>query len=230
MLMQQVEPIPAADRSDSIAAAIAHEVNNLLTPVIGLADLLEHTGGDADIRDRLIERAVERCQRAVAICGLLVDLQKDGSSASPRCSLANTLSAAIDAARPKADSAGVRLECSFDDTGSVDAPATAVEHIILNLLLNAIAASPPGSSVTVTAGYTPPSTWRRALWTLHVGDRGGGLEPRVAAAINQGRHPAGSSGIGLAVVRLLCQRWDGRISVDSEVDLGTTFHVELPAA
>lgn len=55
---------------------LLHEVNNLLTPVVGLADLLEHTGCDDELRDQLVKQAVDRCQRAVAICDLLVNLAK----------------------------------------------------------------------------------------------------------------------------------------------------------
>lgn len=218
-----------ADASGSIAAAIAHEVNNLLTPVIGLADLLEHTDGDEAIKDQLIERAVERCQRAVAICGLLVDLTKDAPDSSPTCTLSECLAAAVSTAQTKAGQAGVRLECGFDEPGELALPPAVVEHILLNLLLNAIAASSAGSVVTMTASYAPGSAWRRAVWSVRVEDRGRGLEARSVASINRGGLPTGSPGIGLAVVRLLCQRWGGQLSVTSELGIGTTFHVELPA-
>ncbi|UYV12320.1 MAG: HAMP domain-containing histidine kinase [Phycisphaera sp.] len=226
---RELDTTVEADTSGSIAAAIAHEVNNLLTPVIGLADLLEHTEGDETIKDQLIERAVERCQRAVAICGLLVDLTKDAPSSSPTCSLSDCLVAAISTAQTKAEDAGVRLECGFNEPGELALPPAVVEHILLNLLLNAIAASKSGSSVAVTAGYAPGSSWRRAAWSIWVEDRGRGLEARSVSSINRGGLPTGSPGIGLAVVRLLCQRWGGQLSVISELGIGTTFHVELPA-
>lgn len=229
-MRSQLAPTPPSTPGDSIAAAIAHEVNNLLTPVIGLADLLEHTGGDAEIRDQLIERAVERCQRAVAICGLLIDLAKDGPDGAPTVPLASALSAALEAASTRANRADVRMECGFDEPGEVSVPGAAVEHIVLNLLLNAITASPPGGTVTVSASYAPGSAWRSAVWRLRVVDRGPGLEGRSVAAINQGGLPAGSTGIGLAVVRMLCRRWGGRLEAESEPGVGTTFHVELPAA
>jgi signal transduction histidine kinase len=219
----------SADTSGSIAAAIAHEVNNLLTPVIGLADLLEHTGGDEAIRDQLIERAVDRCQRAVAICGLLVDLTKDGPLDAPTSSLKDCLAAAISTAQTRAADAGVELECGFDEPGQLAVPAAVAEHIVLNLLLNAVAASPAGSKVGVTAGYAPASAWSRAMWSIWVEDHGRGLEARSVASINRGGLPTGSPGIGLAVVRLLCQRWGGKLFVRSELGVGSTFHVELPA-
>lgn len=225
----ELDTAPFADTSGSVAAAIAHEVNNLLTPVIGLADLLDHTEGDEAIKDQLIERAVERCQRAVAICGLLVDLTKDVQASSPTCSLAACFKAAVSTAQTKADAAGVRLECGFDEPGDLALPPAVVEHILLNLLLNATAASPAGSVVSVTAGYAPGSSWRRAAWSIWVEDHGRGLDARSVASINRGGLPTGSPGIGLAVVRLLCQRWGGQLSVTSELGVGTTFHVELPA-
>lgn len=215
---------------DSIAAAIAHEVNNLLTPVVGLADLLAHTKGDEDVKEQLIERAVERCQRAVAICSLLVDLTKHGDDHAPTAPLAKCLASAIDTATERAADAGVGLECGYDEVGDLAVPAAVVEHIVLNLILNAIAASPPGTVVTVSAGFRPASAWRPAAWMIWIDDHGRGFDARSVASINQGGLPHGSRGIGLAVVRMLCQRWGGRLRVESELGKGTTFHVELRAA
>eukprot|EP01025_Chloroclados_australasicus_P018350 TRINITY_DN19573_c0_g1_i1.p2 TRINITY_DN19573_c0_g1~~TRINITY_DN19573_c0_g1_i1.p2 ORF type:complete len:112 (-),score=21.05 TRINITY_DN19573_c0_g1_i1:26-361(-) len=95
MERELTEPVREAEAGEWIAAAIAHEVNNLLTPVVGLADLLEHTAGDEEVRDQLIERAVDRCQRAVAICSLLVDLTKHGHGEEPKASLQAALDAVV---------------------------------------------------------------------------------------------------------------------------------------
>lgn len=228
--MEREADIKAVDASDSIAAAIAHEVNNLLTPVIGLADLLEHSGGDAGVRDQLIERAVERCQRAVAICGLLLDVAKHGENEAPACNLSDVLRSAADTALSRAEEAGVLIECGLDEPGSLGVPGTVAEHILLNLILNAISASHAGTRVSITARYTPASSWQSAYWRVDIVDRGAGLDARSVAAVNQGGLPVGSKGIGLAVVRLLCERWGGRLSVQSELGAGSVFHVELPAA
>ena len=218
------------DGSESIAAAIAHEVNNLLTPVIGLADLLEHTEGDPSIRDQLIERAVDRCQRAVAICALLLDLTKEHAGEDARCDISALMATTSTTASSRAMEMGVRLECGFDEAGAVAVPPAVAEHVLLNLVLNAIDASQTDTSISLSAQYRPGTKWHRASWTISVEDEGKGLEHRSVASINDGGLPVGSTGIGLAVVRLLCQRWGGRLHVESELGVGTTFHVELPAA
>ena len=218
------------DDSGSIAAAIAHEVNNLLTPVIGLADLLEHTSGDDAVRDQLVERAVERCQRAVAICGLLVGMAKQAPTEPASCEVAAMLERVLATAAPKAEEARIRLELGFEELGRVAVPQTVAEHIVLNLVLNAIAASSESSTVSLTARYSPASQWRPASWVLTIADRGCGLDVRSVLAVNEGGLPVGSSGIGLAVVRLLCERWGGKLTVESQLGAGTTFHVKLPAA
>lgn len=219
-----------ADTDSSIAAAIAHEVNNLLAPVIGLADLLEHSGGDPAVRDKLIERAVERCQRAVSICGMLVDLAKNAEPGPPSCALADAIRSAVETVAGPAEQSSVRIESGFNEPGRVAVPMIAAEHLLLNLLLNAVAASSPGDRVRVEARYRPSSRWRRAAWLIDVADTGRGLPPRSVESINRGGLPVGSTGIGLAVVRLLCQRWGGSLKVESRAGEGTTFHVELPAA
>lgn len=223
------DPGHEVDSGEWIAAAIAHEVNNLLTPVVGLADLLEHTAGEEEIRDQLIERAVDRCQRAVAICSLLVDLTKHTSDEEPRSSLQAALDAVIVAVRDRAADEGVSIDSSHDGPGELAVPAIVAEHIVLNLVLNAISASPKGSSVAISTGYTPGSAWKQPSWMIWIDDRGQGLDERSVASINQGGLPQGSKGIGLVVVRMLCQRWGGKLRVSSEPGRGTTFHVELPA-
>lgn len=215
--------------SGSLAAAIAHEVNNLLTPVVGLADLLEHTGGDAAIRDQLIEQAVDRCQRAVTICALLINLAKDVVPGE-RSGIAEGIRRAVEAVESRAQEAFVRLECGIDDPGMVAMPEGVVEHIILNLMLNAIAASSQGGLVSLRAAYHPGSRWKPAHWCISVKDAGRGMEARQVAMVNSGGMPAGSKGIGLAVIRALCERWGGEMRVESQLGLGSTFHVKLPAA
>lgn len=219
-----------AQSSDSIAAAIAHEVNNLLTPVIGLADLLQHTDGDDSVRDQLIERAVDRCQRAVSICALLLELAKDGEPETPVAPLEPVLASAIEGARSHADVSGVEVQTLFEGPGALRVPHSVAEHILLNLLLNAVAASASGDRVTIAVEFRPATAWLGARWAIQISDSGAGLDARSVARINGGGLPEGSKGIGLAVVRLLCRRWGGRLSVDSELGAGSTFHVELPAA
>ncbi len=225
-LQEQAEP---RDAGEWIAAAIAHEVNNLLTPVVGLADLLEHTSGDDQVRDQLIERAVDRCQRAVAICSLLVDLTKHGADEAPSSPLAEALQSVMVAAGDRARESGIALELSHDGPGQIAAPAIVAEHIVLNLVLNAINASSSGSKVSISTAYTPATAWKSATWLIWIDDQGRGLDERSVASINSGGLPQGSKGIGLVVVRMLCQRWGGKLRVTSAPDQGTTFHVELPA-
>lgn len=230
MERELTEPVREAEAGEWIAAAIAHEVNNLLTPVVGLADLLEHTAGDEEVRDQLIERAVDRCQRAVAICSLLVDLTKHGPEEEPKASVQAALDAVVASVQDRTVEEGVSIRSSHDGPGQLAVPAIVAEHIVLNLVLNAISASPRGSTISISTGYTPGSAWRPSAWMIWVEDQGHGLDERSVTSINQGGLPHGSKGIGLVVVRMLCQRWGGRLRVSSEPGRGTTFHVELPAA
>lgn len=215
--------------ADSIASAIAHEVNNLLTPVVGLADLLEHTGCDDELRDQLVKQAVDRCQRAVAICDLLVNLAKTVVPGE-QSDIAVGARHAVCAVDKRAEDAGVRIENCVQDSGCTAVPEVVVQHVLMNLLINAIAASEPGATVMIQSRFQPGNRWVHANWYLSVQDRGRGLDTRQAMIINHGGFPHGSKGIGLAVVRMLCERWGGEIRVDSEPGIGSTFHVKLPAA
>jgi len=219
---------PAAGRDATLAAAIAHEVNNLLTPIVGVGELLSAHPEDAQLRVELLERAVDRCQRALAICALLMNASR-GQADAAACDLHQAFLAARTSVEGREEADGVRIVGEFDGQARVQVPAAAVEHLLLNLLLNAAAASQHGSTVEVRSTYTPRSTWHAAIWRLEIRDRGVGLDRPDVEAINAGGTPHRSSGIGLRVCRLLCEQWGGGLRAEPRVGGGTVFTISLPA-
>ena len=102
-----------------------------------------------------------------------------------------------------------------------------VKQIVLNLVLNAVEASPAGAKVTLEIAAGP-----RDHVTFEVRDQGAGIPPDQLESIfnpffttkEQG------TGLGLALVHQMIVEHDGEIVVDSEVGRGTTFRVTLPTA
>jgi len=192
---------PAAGQDATLAAAIAHEVNNLLTPIVGVGELLSAHPEDAQLRVELLERAVDRCQRALAICALLMDASR-GQADAAACDLHQAFLAARTSVEGREEADGVRIVGEFDGRSTVEVRST----------------------------YTPRSTWHAAIWRLEIRDRGVGLDRPDVEAINAGGTPHRSSGIGLRVCRLLCEQWGGGLRAEPRVGGGTVFTISLPAA
>jgi signal transduction histidine kinase len=103
--------------------------------------------------------------------------------------------------------------------------------VVANLLSNASKFSPPGTPVVVAVAE------REGLAELSVADRGPGVEPgegeRVFERFYRGRNAAGAttgSGLGLYIVRRLCEAVGGTVQLDQAYRGGSRFVVRLPRA
>ncbi len=113
----------------------------------------------------------------------------------------------------------------------VSVDADRMHQVMTNLLSNAVKFSPPGGEVSVRTRRTPNGILR-----ISVRDRGPGIpeefRSRVFGRFEQAdgsdtRAQAGT-GLGLNITKAIVERFDGRISFDSEPGIGTVFHVDLP--
>ncbi|MFO0605330.1 MAG: ATP-binding protein [Polyangiales bacterium] len=118
------------------------------------------------------------------------------------------------------------------DVTAVHADRPSLEHVLTNLIENAVKYSPEGSRVTVRARRVGDRV------RVSVEDNGPGIEARHLGRIferfyrvDTGRSRAlGGTGLGLAIVKHLGEAMRAPVSVESAVGRGTTFHVDLLAA
>jgi CheY-like chemotaxis protein len=103
-----------------------------------------------------------------------------------------------------------------------------IMQVVHNLVLNAVQASTPGSTVAVTVAPKPAPAGLQA--EIVVEDRGSGIAPEYLARIFEPYFTtrAGGSGLGLATTHSIVQRHGGQLAVDSVVGRGTRITVVLP--
>ena len=230
-------PHAAADYDQRIAvaavvsAAMTHEINNALAVAqSGLAFLEENVGPDPRSRARWdeIREAIDETRIAVHhIAGVVTDVQlvlrgeRRISLVDPRAAVER----ALRLARPRAGVL-VDVRADLEDVPCVWASAAAVTQIVLNLVLNAVAAC---------------RSWKRAghvRVVLHqvgtsieiaVHDDGPGIDRAMLDQLWDPLRPSQAGpGLGLAVTRRLVAVIGGTIDVESRVERGTTFRVTLP--
>jgi len=118
-----------------------------------------------------------------------------------------------------------------EDLSTVNADPDKFYQIVLNLVVNAIKYSPDGGPITVTA------VERDGRVRFEVADEGVGISPEHLPHVFErfyraarGKGAAAGTGLGLYVSKSLVEQMGGRIWVESEVEKGSRFFFELPAA
>jgi CheY-like chemotaxis protein len=195
-----------------------HDVSNALTVVLGW---LEEATRDDLPRDD-IRRALGVAARKAREARLLA---REAIGASPIRDVARPVgevaAESIDALAIEAARAGVTITLDGQGDGPIMG-ASALGHIVTNLLLNAIAFSPAGSNIRVRLS----SDAQRVRVTIS--DEGPGVDPTVADMLFEGRTSRpGGAGIGLRHAREMTRRLGGELT-HVDAGKGATFEVSLP--
>ncbi len=217
------------DALGSMAAGLAHEINNLMTVVMGNAEVLRKTVSSDKGTERLghIERAADAAgtltRQMLSIAG------KQGHRAE-MVDL-NDVLRGLDHRLGQVALSACDVELAFHP-----APLFAVvdggqlELALLNLVKNAADASPPHASISVAAVAMLESGMPVA--EISVKDHGSGMFPEVAAKALDPffttKEHGKSTGLGLSMVAGFCQESGGRMSIQTEAGRGTTVRLLFP--
>lgn len=229
-------PQLAADHDQRIAvaavvsAAMTHEINNALAVAqSGLAFIEENVGPDPRSRARWdeIREAIDETRIAIHhIAGVVTDVQLV-LRGERRIALVDPRAAIERALRLARSRAGVvELRSDLAHVPSVWASAAAITQIVLNLVLNAIAACRSWKR----AGHVRVAL-QQVGTSIEIGvhDDGPGIEHAMLDELWQPlRASQRGSGLGLPVTRRLVAVLGGTIDVESRPERGTTFRVTLP--
>ena len=213
---------------------IANASHELRTPIFslgGFIELLEEEDPSPEDRDEFVRTMRQQTARLTKLTTDLLDLsQLDAGAVAMATQQVDLSSLAREVARelgPRADAHGSRLELRTPDQPVLaSADPDRVRQIVRILLDNALAHTPEGTNVTVTA-Y---SVDHRA--ELTVSDDGPGIPQRIQGRVFERFYTAdsaGGSGLGLAIARELAQRMQGRVTIASSKRF-TAFTLDLPPA
>ena len=233
-----------AQRMESIgtlAGGVAHDLNNILAPIMMSIEILKATSANAQARDILetIEVSAKRGADIVRqVLSFARGVEGERIEIQPN-HLFKDLEHIIKDTFPK----DVRLTFTIPkDTWTILGDPTQVHQIFLNLCVNARDAMPNGGSLTISVenclfdehyvAMNPQAKVGRYV-KISVTDSGSGIPPAIlnkifdpfftTKAVNKG------TGLGLSTVMAIVKSHDGIINVYSEPGKGTTFKVYLPA-
>ncbi|MGN6507542.1 MAG: sensor histidine kinase [Tepidisphaeraceae bacterium] len=221
----------------TIAAVIAHEFNNILTPVISYSQYALQSATSEKPDHELIKKALNKsylgATKAGRICTSMLGLargESDHGLVSVQTLVDETL--LVLARDPSKDGIAVRVQVQPEL--HVVGDMVQLEQVLLNLLINARQAM-IGKAGSITIKAAAPDDG--ACVRLSVIDTGPGIAPKHLDKIfepfftTKGTARRGESrgtGLGLSICREIIDAHHGQIEVTSELGRGTTFHITLP--
>ncbi|WP_438483350.1 ATP-binding protein [Oleiharenicola lentus] len=213
---------------DTLAAGVAHELNNKLTPVLGFADLLQHLV-PPELR-RHTQCIQSSAEEAAAIIRQLLNLSKPSSAKREIFDVRNVVDEAATMLRYQLREARCVLDWAAPDKEvRAEGDFTQLKQILINLILNALHAMEKAPNRSVHLSLEP----RDGSAFLQVRDTGVGISPenlrRIFDPFFTTKGPKGT-GLGLSISASIARQHGGEISVTSVPGEGATFVLQLPLA
>ena len=225
-----------------LAGGVAHDFNNILTAILGYADLLAEGLPAADQRREDLEEIRKAAQRAAALTRQLLAFSRK-QVLEPRSLDVNLLVDNMDKMLRPLLGENIQLRAvPAPQLHAVRADPNQIEQVILNLAVNARDAMPKGGKLTIeTANVDLDEHYAARHATvvpgphvmLAVSDTGTGMDAATQARIFEPffttKDPGRGTGLGLATVYGIVKQSGGSIWVYSELGRGTTFKIYFPA-
>jgi signal transduction histidine kinase/DNA-binding response OmpR family regulator len=234
--LQRRELATTSQHKSDFLASMSHELRTPLNAVIGFSEvLLERMFGELNDRQAdYVQDILDAGRHLLALLNDVLDLSKVEAG---RMELEVTTFPAVDAihgvlalVRERAAQHGVELR--FDPAEApthITADELRIKQVLLNVIGNAVKFTPEGGSVTLRAWTEGPEV------LITVTDTGIGVaeadRSRIFDSFQQGTRSASSSegtGLGLTLTRRIVELHGGRMWLDSELGVGSTFGLALP--
>ena len=225
-----------------LAAGIAHDLNNVLAPILMGAPLLQATAKDP-VERKMLEAIESSAGRGAALVRQILAFAQGAGGGKALVQpkyLLEDMSRFIRQTFPQT----IRLDLDIPpELWPVQGNATQLHQVLLNLCVNARDAMPEGGSLRLRAANRLVDAAQAQAWPnarpgaylmIEVGDRGTGIPPEILARVWEPffttKGEGKGTGLGLSTVRGIVANHDGFVVIDTAPGRGTTFQVYLPAA
>jgi len=214
-----------------VAAGIAHELRNPLVGIGSTASLLLDEFESSDPRRTEIEVILQETKRMDRIVNQIVDYARPRGLAPKRFELSDLINDTLRVMSGPLQAKHVNIRTSLPRTDDhLHADRDQIEQVLINVIGNAIDASPEdGSVIEITAHDLFHHD--QAGIMIRVRDAGKGIPPETLPRIFEPFFTSGKrhgTGLGMAICKNIVEGHHGDIYVTSEVGIGTTVSIWLP--
>jgi two-component system cell cycle sensor histidine kinase/response regulator CckA len=230
-----------------LAGGVAHDFNNLLTAISGYTELARAKLEPNEQVSEMLASVSKAADRAAALTKQLLAFSRK----QPLWLADQDLNAVITSTTDilgRVMGEDIELVTQLgDDVGSIEADASQMEQVLMNLAVNARDAMPHGGRFTISTAMARPDELRGLRgrdpdqgttadrWVrLRVSDNGMGMDDKTLSKVFEPffttKRPGVGTGLGLSVVDGIIEQHGGWLEVESEIGKGTTFTIYLPQA
>ena len=237
VIKEQNEKILEADKvKNEFLANVSHELRTPLNSILGFADIL-----DTQLYGKLNEKQSEYINdikvsgtHLLGMINEILDMSKLEANAVKIVKSTFFISRAVDEVAniimPLAKKKNINLKKNIKEDFEVFADYQKIQQILYNLVSNAIKYSPENDEVEIKV------TKNTKCFKISVHDNGIGIDKKYHGKIfakfvqldSAYTKKESSTGLGLTITKELAELHDGKVSIVSEVNNGSTFIVEIP--
>ncbi len=211
----------------TMAAALAHEIRNPLGAMKGLTQLAQEEIPPEDAAQARLRTVVSEAERLEDLVANLLDFARPKDPQISEFDLQPLLADVQTMLQPKLAAASISLHMTRPpDALILRSDSNGLRQILLNVILNAVDASPAGGTVSLSVNHEAAN---KSI-VIHVDDSGSGLGDRDPDELFQPfvtTKPRGT-GLGLAVSRQIVERLGGSLRLSNITDGGARCTIRLP--
>ena len=212
----------------TLAAGVAHEVNNPLASISSLIQMMRSENGSGDFGERL-DMIQTQIQRITRVTKDLTDFARARPAAKSRLQINGVIDTALRLA--EFDATFQKLEIKkllAEDLAEIFGDSDQLQQLLLNIFLNARDAMPDGGELRVATRGAGENV------VIEISDTGTGIDPESAKQVFDPffttKSAGKGTGLGLAVCYGIVTAHGGTLELRANTAGGTTFVVTLPAA
>lgn len=221
--LQQLQPLATLGMAWALTA---HELNNLLTPIVSYAQLALQHPDDSELSQKALKKAERLSTQAGQMLEKVMLLANPKSLQTQLCEVSTLLDDVFACIGRDFSKDKIRLNIEVPPRLSATADENALRQVLMNLILNARQAMlEKGGRLSVSCSETDEFT------CIEISDTGCGIDPDKLHHIFTPFYTDGKkngNGLGLAFCRKVIESHGGCISVDSDPGRGAHFKILLP--
>jgi signal transduction histidine kinase len=220
--MKRVERLYAVGQ---LSAGLAHEIRNPLAGIAGAVGIMERNTGSESKRTECLNIIKKETERLNRLLSSFLDFARPRPPQYQTVELPGTLASVMDLANHAIDRKPIHLGTEIPpDLPKLECDPEQVKQVLLNLLINAIQASPDGGEVLLSARSEDSKV------IIQVKDQGCGIAPEDRDRIFDPFFTTKESGtgLGLSVAHQIVEQHGGVLRAEANAGKGMTFFVTLP--
>jgi signal transduction histidine kinase len=211
-----------------LSNGLAHDLENLLIPLSVFLQYCRASNQTTPQHQELVSLAIKNLEMIQACVERARYYSGHRQPYREQVHLEALLGQAVELIRPKAANKNIRVLLEAPTRTVMLADGVLMHRLILNLLSNAIEASPVGAEVLIQLHHVRPSHRQSAI-RIRIIDQGVGMNPvTLHESIVPAAVESSKEGLGLGICREIVELHDGQISFSSTPGKGTVVEVHLP--